>query len=491
MTKIPVNIRENMFTENLTKGKQIGSEQSQDFTKIMDSQKKTQTDLGQKNRTQKNTNNTSKPRSADEENWEKDSELKEEGKKKEIDNPDASELVASLIEVREMFSAVQVDGIQEEVTDFNLNELKDFLGNLEVQSMNGEMTGLQQTLTETVTDFENQVMQALDLNSDEFQSLLSDLGMESVDVLDETNLRQLVLEASGASDATEFLTNEALLETNLALQENLKDVKNIISQQIVQSSTLTQPKGTEDGLRNAFEDMTETKNTKVIDGENIVNLNLDVQTNEGQDLFQNGATKDDKGHADSNSSEHSEGPGFASYTGTSQFAINQENMTVEQSTDHIPASYSDNQNVVMNQVLDQIQFQMKEDTTEVNLRLQPETLGTIQIQISAKEGVMTAHFTATTEEVKAILETQMEILQQNLENQDIKVEAIEVSVQPEMYENEFSQNQNEQNSNESSSRRKRNFVIDDLLTDVSNLNDDEKILAEMMIANGNTVDYQA
>ena len=72
----------------------------------------------------------------------------------------------------------------------------------------------------------------------------------------------------------------------------------------------------------------------------------------------------------------------------------------------------------------------------MEMQLNPENLGKIYLNISEKEGVIRAQLAAQNEVVKEALETQMVELRQNLNQQGIKVDAIEVTVAT----HEFEQN---------------------------------------------------
>ena len=58
----------------------------------------------------------------------------------------------------------------------------------------------------------------------------------------------------------------------------------------------------------------------------------------------------------------------------------------------------------------------------------PASLGSVNVQIAAKDGVITAQFTAQNETVKAAIESQLVQLRTQFEEQGIKVDAVEVTV---------------------------------------------------------------
>ena len=144
---------------------------------------------------------------------------------------------------------------------------------------------------------------------------------------------------------------------------------------------------------------------------------------------------------------------------------------------------------IMRQIMDHMQLQLNADSTEVNMQLQPESLGTLQIRISAKEGIMTAQFTTASETVKSVLEAQMIQLQQQFDQQNIKVEAIEVTVQAHAFESALEKGNENQEQQEASKKNRTRRIDLNLFDDSQDLEAEEKLLAEMMEVNGNTVDY--
>jgi flagellar hook-length control protein FliK len=83
---------------------------------------------------------------------------------------------------------------------------------------------------------------------------------------------------------------------------------------------------------------------------------------------------------------------------------------------------------IVNQVVEQIHSTMEDGATTLEMQLNPESLGKLLLSITNKSGVMTASFTVQSSEAKAAIESQMMTLRENLEQKNLKVEAVEVSV---------------------------------------------------------------
>ncbi len=152
----------------------------------------------------------------------------------------------------------------------------------------------------------------------------------------------------------------------------------------------------------------------------------------------------------------------------------------------------DTQNI-MKQISDFVKVQVKADTTEMEMQLHPATLGTINIHVASKGGVITAQFTAQNEAVKAVLESQIVQLRENLNDQGVKIEAVEVTVQSHAFEQNLSQNNNtaeEQNGEKKKSTRQIN-LNDNGMTLEELTDEKDRMAVKIMSDNGNTVDYTA
>lgn len=149
---------------------------------------------------------------------------------------------------------------------------------------------------------------------------------------------------------------------------------------------------------------------------------------------------------------------------------------------------------IMNQIMDYMKINLKAETQEMELRLHPASLGTVNVQIAAKDGAITAQFTTQNEAVRAVIETQLIQLKNQFEEQGIKVDAVEVLVENHNYGEQFSQeNQDGDQKQGKASKGTRRINLDELEgeEEIAGMEDSERIAVEMMQANGSTIDYTA
>ena len=152
---------------------------------------------------------------------------------------------------------------------------------------------------------------------------------------------------------------------------------------------------------------------------------------------------------------------------------------------------------IINQITEHMKVNIKEEMTSMEIQLHPASRGTVKVMVEqAQGGGVTAKFTASTQEAGAALQTQLMQLRQQLDEQGIKVNAVEVTVDAHAFEQNLEQG-NQQNASEQETKRQSrirriNLGDPDLLQeDTLELDEETRLAAEMMAANGQTVDYMA
>ena len=86
-------------------------------------------------------------------------------------------------------------------------------------------------------------------------------------------------------------------------------------------------------------------------------------------------------------------------------------------------------NEFLSQVTERIQFLIRDGVESVRIRLHPDEFGHMEIRAQSSSRGMTVHISAETGSVKSILESNLHILQQNLQEQGLKVDRIHVELQ--------------------------------------------------------------
>ena len=107
-----------------------------------------------------------------------------------------------------------------------------------------------------------------------------------------------------------------------------------------------------------------------------------------------------------------------------------------------------------------VNYTANQETT-MEMQLNPEHLGKIYLEITSKDGTVSAHLTAQNEVVKEALESRIADLKQNMNQAGVKVDAVEVTVGGHEFEKNLEQNakQEEQQAEERESGVRQRAVL--------------------------------
>lgn len=146
---------------------------------------------------------------------------------------------------------------------------------------------------------------------------------------------------------------------------------------------------------------------------------------------------------------------------------------------------------IMRQVTDSVRVNITEDVTEMELRLHPASLGTVNMQVNSQNGQVSAHLTVQNEQVKAVLESQLIKLQETFAEQGTKVDSIEVTVANyNLNSSNHDAMQRGEEENRKNGSKRRNINLNGI-SSFDEFTDEEKLQAEVMDMNGSSVDFTA
>ncbi len=157
---------------------------------------------------------------------------------------------------------------------------------------------------------------------------------------------------------------------------------------------------------------------------------------------------------------------------------------------------------IIGQITDYMQSHSEEGLSEIRMQLHPESLGTLLINVTSKNGNITASIIAQNEAVKAALESAITTLEDNFKEQGVKIDAVEVTVGTHEFEQAMENNAGSNGSNNSEpneihqaskTKIRRINLADEVSEDeeLEELSEEDTIAREMLIASGNTLDYRA
>ena len=350
----------------------------------------------------------------------------------------------------------------------------------------------------------------LGVSREEVEEAMAVLGLTALQLFDPDNLRQLLLSMSGNTDELALLTDESLygsLQNLLGIveesQENLQkelglneqEFTAIMKQLISEQGESGMP---DEVLTPELEGMKDYTVSVQKDGE-TVQVKVTVDDASGNKSVQESAVSAPKAEVQNHKMQQ-DASANSGKEGNSAGQTMMQMPEIPEQVNEIPEAanleYRSMQTEeIMNQIMEYMKINLRAETQTMELQLHPASLGTVNVQIMARESGLTAHFTTQNETVRAVIETQLIQLKNQFEEQGIKVDAVEVTVANHAYGQQFSQDNGEEQQEQAKSGkgRRRMINLDQIEEDeaLEEMEESERIAVEMMQANGNTVDYTA
>ena len=112
---------------------------------------------------------------------------------------------------------------------------------------------------------------------------------------------------------------------------------------------------------------------------------------------------------------------------------------------------------LINQVVEQAKVVIGHDKTEMVIHLKPDHLGKLELKVVTEQGIVAAKFIAESQQVKEIIETNMQQLKDSLQKQGINIDGVSVQVGQDK-KNEYQSSSYANKSNGSANRVKHSSV---------------------------------
>lgn len=149
---------------------------------------------------------------------------------------------------------------------------------------------------------------------------------------------------------------------------------------------------------------------------------------------------------------------------------------------------------IIDQIADYVKIHSSEKLTSMEIELNPASLGSVNLHVSSKGGVISAQLYAQDEAVRAALESQVAALKESLEAQGMKVDAIEITEHSHQLEQNLDQNGGQQEGAEAQKKSGRRLLNLDELPEEEAYEEEmtqaEKLQIEMMRMGGNKLNFQ-
>ena len=395
---------------------------------------------------------------------------------------------------------------------------------------------IRDAITEAGNQLVKDIAKELNLSDEDIQNAMQMLGFTVADLLNPQNLTQVVSTLTGETDSIGILTDGKLYQNLQNLLQTADELRNSISETfqlrdeqlqtvidtVSKQNQIPEPAAIINAADNTpeqapaentqqnqniqqFDVLKTAKNGEVTQVKVTVDNQAGSRTEGNPEVvtLNEQSDPDSKGNASENSlTEDSAGQNIldqiVNNLGKANNSVSAPTGTFQETIAQNTRQTSDMQSVV-NQITEYMKVQIKPDMTSMELQLHPQSLGTVNVIVSAaRDGSMVAQFTAQNETVKAAIESQVAQLQQRFDEQGIKVNAVEVTVQSHQFEQNLEQGSQQQENSENTRARDGRSIHRINLgesvfqgTDMEQMDDASRITAQMMAANGNTVDYTA
>lgn len=386
--------------------------------------------------------------------------------------------------------------------------------NTEIKEEPVDAEMIEEELEAAAEELKAEIAQQLDISMEELEAVMETLGLTNASLFTQEGMTALVMNVEQITETVELLTNEGVYQTLQELNQfaeqllgNVKEefqltdnqfeqvftefaeAENVIQNPVQEEMSVTENQT--EVTEVSAEDVEETKEQKTVSDKTET---VTEETNQQQDAEYQVTTENGKHDASSEDMQHqSQSEQNNRMTADNSVSFNNTQAT-NQTTEFV---YDVNGNHVSTQeIYDQIgeyiKTNIKPGISEVEMQLNPESLGTVNIHLSSKQGNVTAQLTVQNELVKAAMEIQLVQLKETFAEQGIKVDAVEVTVESHAF-NQNMQQGNEENGQEQTTARRsavRSINLNGDWTD-EELTEEEQLVAEMMEADGNTVDFKA
>lgn len=399
---------------------------------------------------------------------------------------------------------------------------------------------------EKLAAFEEDVRQVLKeklgVTDEEITDAMQKLGLTVADLIQPNQLTQLTAELTGSENIGELLCNDSFMEIVNeigGLSQDLLDDLGMTSQMFTEtvaaaSQVVTTPESA--GIEQLPEmQVTENVNAdktaandnqmnSVLEEEKTVQTasdadEVEIQKPEDNILLQKEVAEETDNTDDmqekttlsednSLMQEETDTKADDGQTGNRNESGNTSNQTAFVSQEHTvdPAAAKTPETVpefsrqldtldLIRQVTEFTKVTVREAQTTMEMQLNPEHLGKIYIEVTTKEGNVSAHIMTQNELVKEALESQMAELKQSMNQAGVKVDAVEVTVGSHEFEKNLEQNakqdERQAEEQEKAAPKTRRINLDDLDELSGAMSEEEALVAQIMADHGNSVDYTA
>ncbi len=358
-------------------------------------------------------------------------------------------------------------------------------------------TNIEKATAEAYSQIINVIADALNANPDEIKDIINELDINLNDLSDNQNVIKIVSKYLGIDNPVNVLTNDEAINAVKEINQSISEIINELKDEFAI---------TDDGLKDLLSKLDTVRDTEII--EDIVNdetgnvdasddiikvsdennnkINIDSENDNivpEKTTVKNEENANAGNNKEFNNDRESKSELYLNENGMESIVSNLKNTI----TDNI-LTEDGIADKIIKQITDDIRLYAKADTTSLEIQLEPETLGKVGITVTSKAGTITAQLVVQNEVAKEAIESQMATLKESFASQDIKVDAVEVTIASKEFEQNLDKgagNSSEQNEN----KRRKHISTEELAEINGTATDKETSIDNVLKEMGTTVNY--
>lgn len=386
-----------------------------------------------------------------------------------------------------------------------------------------------------------EIAEELGVSEEEVVQAMEMLGLSLTDLLSQGNMAALTAELTGMQ-TVDVLTDENLFAQVTQLTENVKtqlqsvaddlgisleQLQTVIEEQMAASTDETVPQmqtgveGQEQTevlseeakplIQNEISSKDENAAIKLQQADEIPDEKVAVADSGKQTVSDENVVNESETMTEAVKSEGETGAGAQGQSGheTQQDTTNmQGNPNVQQSLNQVnevstavPEEVFDKRfdleqtREMIRQISDYVKVHHSEKVSSMEIQLHPVELGTVNLQVVAKDGNVSARLAVQDEAVRAAMESQIVQLRESLQEQGLKIDAVEVTVATHEFEQNLDQQGKEAEEQAAQQKKSARRILD--LNEIGQgeeldeeMSDADRLQIEMMRMGGNRLNFR-
>lgn len=353
-----------------------------------------------------------------------------------------------------------------------------------------------------ISEIINVIADNLNVSCEEVKEALGNLQISTEDMLSLKNINELICELTEMDNPMDILTNTQLSKA-------VKEIYSRIDEAVTEMKTDFDLSDEE--LKDVFAKIEmpdidlSKQNVKTIGSEEVSVETDEVNTNKIHVVAENEGTEsrsenenrgDNSGVSDKGTNNPVTGEIKSKSKNTEELVIPENNFNdivsniKEKISGQLVTQDESVSDRIIRQITDDIKMHVSSNTTSLEIQLEPESLGRVSLVVASKAGSVTAQLTVQNEVAKEAIESQITQLKENLDNQGLKVEAVEVTIASKEFEENLDKGNNQSDQKDEKGNRRR--ISEDELAQINGISMEKEESEDMIKEMGNTtVSYTA